>query len=111
MGDLIVGQVSERSARIWVCGHEKRGTALLRHRVKGSTEWLGTSGAPLLDHLGHVAVFELEDLDPATTYECELSCKTMGVSASGSFTTAPDGPRDPAVVTGRFHLEARTLES
>jgi hypothetical protein len=88
MANLIVEQVSERSARIWVRGHEMRGTALLRHRVKGSTEWLGTSGAPLLDHLDHVAVLELEDLDPATTYECELSCKTTGVSATGSFTTA-----------------------
>jgi hypothetical protein len=90
MATLIVEQVSEHSARIWVRGHEMRGTALLRHRVKGSTEWLGTLGAPLLDHLGHVAVLELDNLDPATTYECEMSCNREGVSAIGSFTTAPD---------------------
>jgi hypothetical protein len=109
MASLIVEQVSERSARIWVHGREKTGTALLRHRVKGSKEWLGTCGAPLLDHLGHAAVFELEDLDPATTYECELSCKTTGASATGSFTTAPDRPRDRGGVTGQFPLEAGAL--
>jgi hypothetical protein len=89
MPNLIVGQVSTQSARIWVWGYEKRGTALVRHRVAGSNEWAATSGAPLLEHLGHAAVIELDGLLPATAYECELSFEVGSASATGSFTTAP----------------------
>ena len=89
MPNLIVGQVSTQSARIWVWGHEKRGTALLRHRVAGSHEWAATSGAPLLEHLGHAAEIDLEGLRPATAYECELSFEGGRAFATGSFTTAP----------------------
>src|SRR5262245_8715033 len=96
MAHLVVGQVSKDSARIWVHGPGQAGAALLRHRVRGSSTWLGTHGAPFLDHLGHVAVFDLEGLAPATAYECELACGGARVSATGSFTTASEGsrPRD-----------------
>ncbi len=100
MANLIIGHVSTTSARIWVKGDKKSGTALLRHHAAGTTEWAPTSGAPLLEHLGRVAVFELEGLLPGTRYECELSFQVGTASATGSFTTAPAQPRDICFLFG-----------
>jgi phosphodiesterase/alkaline phosphatase D-like protein len=100
MASLIVGHVSETAARIWVRGDKRSGVALLRYRPTGSSRWQATSGAPLLEHLGYVAVIELAGLSPSTSYECELSYQTGTKSVPGSFTTAPAGPRDICFLLG-----------
>jgi len=94
MGYLIIGHVSDTTARIWVRGEKKTGDAKLRYRPSSGGPWK-TETTALAPHLDYAAVIPLVGLTPATGYECEVSyAKAAPAKAvrAGRFTTAPSAP-------------------
>src|SRR5205809_784833 len=77
MANLVIGHVSQASARVWVRGDKKSKSAKLRYRTKGVGAW-STQMAPLEEHRGFIAVIDLPGLTPDTAYECDLSYQGGG---------------------------------
>ena len=102
MSNLIVGNVTPTSACIWVRGAQKSGNAKLRYRpADGSAAWQTVTSA-LEPHRGYTAILTLDGLAPARAYECQLSYTNTKhappLVRAGTFTTAPDAPRDIAFI-------------
>jgi alkaline phosphatase D len=102
MSNLIIGDVTPTTARIWVRGEKKSGNAKLRYRpADGSAPWQ-TVTTPLEPFRGYTAILVLEGLAPSRDYECQLSYTNAKskppLVRAGTFTTAPDAPRDIAFI-------------
>ena len=102
MSNLIIGYVRPTAACVWVRGAKNSGDAKLRFRpTDGSAPWRNLTAA-LEPFRGYTTIFTLEDLQPSTDYECQLSYSKRNAKpplvGKGTFTTAPETPRDIAFI-------------
>ena len=102
MSHLIVGHVSQSTARIWTRGEKDSKEARLRYREIGTTPWEAATPRPLLPHRGFVEVFDLPALSHTTSYECELTFKAGKKPPvnTATFKTAPLGAADCSFLLG-----------
>lgn len=102
MSHLIIGHVTETTARIWVRGRLTAVEARLSYRVEGSRSARETRVADLPIHRDFITVFELENLRPDTRYECELAYANGSPPPvhKGRFRTAPRGEREMTFLLG-----------
>jgi alkaline phosphatase D len=102
MSNLIIGDVTPTTARIWVRGEKKSGNAKLRYRPADGSAPAKTVTAALEPFRGYTAILALEGLEPSRDYECQLwyaNAKSKPpLVRAGTFTTAPDAPRDIAFI-------------
>ncbi len=72
MSNLIIGDVTPTTARIWVRGEKKSGSAKLRYRPADGSVPARTVTAALEPFRGYTAIIALDGLAPSRDYECQL---------------------------------------